>query len=105
MPMRPVSTTTNAPWRHAPKLTSFGFFLTAIDVIALSGNNTTTPIGLTGINSGTSSTPNWALSGTLTRGQLNAAIWRSKQRYGLIYVNVPPMFDQTNALGPRGGFF
>ena len=40
----------------------------AIDVIALSGNNTTTPIGLTGINSGNSSSPNWILSGTLTPG-------------------------------------
>ena len=40
----------------------------AVDVIALSGNNTSTPIGLTGINSGNSSSPNWNLSGTLTPG-------------------------------------
>ena len=41
----------------------------AVDVISLSGNNTTTPIGLTGINSGNSSSPNWVLSaGTLTLG-------------------------------------
>src|SRR5262249_26526061 len=40
----------------------------AIDVISLSGNNTLNPIGLTGINSGNSTSPNWILSGTLTRG-------------------------------------
>src|SRR2546421_5682329 len=41
----------------------------AVDVISLSGNNTTTPIGLTGINAGNSITPNWLLSaGSLTPG-------------------------------------
>src|SRR5262249_50214738 len=40
----------------------------AVDVVALSGNNTSAPIGLTGINTGTSSSPNWVLSGSLTPG-------------------------------------
>src|SRR5438874_686130 len=41
----------------------------AVDVISLSGNSTTTPIGLTGINAGNSITPNWLLSaGSLTPG-------------------------------------
>ena len=40
----------------------------AIDVIALSGNDTSNPIIQSGINSGNSSSPNWNLSGALTPG-------------------------------------
>ncbi|HTL78588.1 MAG TPA: hypothetical protein VL136_04200, partial [Candidatus Babeliales bacterium] len=40
----------------------------AVDVIALSGDNTANPIGLTGINAGSSTSPNWNLSGSLTPG-------------------------------------
>jgi MBG domain (YGX type) len=40
----------------------------AIDVVALSGNNTSNPIGRTGWNSFVSGSPNWTVSGTLTRG-------------------------------------